>query len=49
MSSITLFRVRVTRLSVVDVLGTWAAGSSEAERLADFPQLTHEDGLPDRG
>ena len=35
--------VRGTRLTVGDVLGTLAAGSSEAELLEDFPQLTHED------
>ncbi len=28
-----------------DVLGTLAAGSTEAELLEDFPQLTHEDVL----
>jgi uncharacterized protein (DUF433 family) len=37
--------VRGTRLTVGDVLGTLAAGSSEAELLEDFPQLTHEDVL----
>ena len=37
--------VRGTRLSVGDVLGTLAAGSSEAELLQDFPQLTHDDVL----
>ena len=37
--------VRGTRLTVGDVLGTLAAGSTEAELLADFPQLTHEDVL----
>ncbi|MBM5784987.1 MAG: DUF433 domain-containing protein [Cyanobacteria bacterium K_DeepCast_35m_m1_288] len=35
--------VRGTRLSVSDVLGTLAAGSSEAELPEDFQQLTHED------
>jgi uncharacterized protein (DUF433 family) len=30
---------------VGDVLGALAAGSTEAELLADFPQLTHEDVL----
>jgi uncharacterized protein (DUF433 family) len=30
---------------VDDVLGTLAAGSSEAELLEDFPHLTHEDVL----
>ncbi len=33
--------VHGTRLTVGDVLGTLAAGSTEAELLADFPQLTH--------
>ena len=37
--------VRGTRLTVGDVLGTLAAGSTEAELLEDFPQLTHEDVL----
>ena len=37
--------VRGTRLTVGDVLGTLAAGSSEAELLEDFPQLCHEDVL----
>lgn len=37
--------VRGTRLSVGDVLGTLAAGSSEAELLHDFPQLIHDDVL----
>jgi uncharacterized protein (DUF433 family) len=37
--------VRGTRLTVGDVLGTLAAGSSEANLLEDFPQLTHEDVL----
>jgi len=37
--------VRGTRLTVGDVLGTLAAGRSEAELLLDFPQLTHEDVL----
>ena len=37
--------VRGTRLTVGDVLGTLAAGSSEAALLEDFPQLTHEDVL----
>lgn len=35
--------VRGTRLTVGDVLGYLASGMSEAEVLADFPQLTHED------
>jgi uncharacterized protein (DUF433 family) len=37
--------VRGTRLTVGDVLGTLATGSTEAELLEDFPQLTHEDVL----
>lgn len=37
--------VRGTRLTVGDALGTLAAGSSEADLLEDFPQLTHEDVL----
>jgi len=37
--------VRGTRLTVADVLGTLAAGTTEAELLEDFPQLTHEDVL----
>lgn len=37
--------VRGTRLSVGDVLGYLASGMSEAEVLADFPQLTREDLL----
>jgi uncharacterized protein (DUF433 family) len=37
--------VRGTRLTVGDVLGALAAGSTEAELLEDFPQLTHEDVL----
>ena len=37
--------VRGTRLTVGDVLGTLASGSTEAELLEDFPQLTHEDVL----
>ena len=37
--------VRGTRLSVGDVLGTLASGSSEAELLQDFPQLIHDDVL----
>ena len=35
--------VRGTRLSVGDVLGYLAAGMSEAQILADFPQLTPDD------
>jgi uncharacterized protein (DUF433 family) len=38
--------VRGTRLTVGDVLGYLAAGMSEAEVLADFPQLTREDCWP---
>ena len=34
--------VRGTRLTVGDVLGTLAAGSTEAQLLEDFPQLTYE-------
>jgi len=34
--------VKATRLTVGDVLGTLAAGSTEAELLENFPQLTHE-------
>ena len=37
--------VRGTRLTVGDVLGTLASGCSEADLLADFPQLCHEDVL----
>ncbi|NDC35601.1 MAG: DUF433 domain-containing protein [Synechococcaceae bacterium WB9_2_112] len=37
--------VRGTRLTVGDVLGTLAGGSTEAQLLEDFPQLTHEDVL----
>lgn len=35
--------VRGTRITVGDVLGYLAAGMSEDEILADFPQLTRED------
>ncbi len=35
--------VRGTRLTVGDVLGYLAAGMSEDEVLADFPQLTRDD------
>ena len=35
--------VRGTRISVGDVLGYLAGGMSEAQILADFPQLTGED------
>jgi uncharacterized protein (DUF433 family) len=37
--------VRGTRLTVGDVLGYLAGGMTEAEVLANFPQLTHEDIL----
>ena len=35
--------VRGTRISVGDVLSYLAAGMSEAQIIADFPQLTRED------
>ena len=35
--------VRGTRISVGDVLGYLAGGMSEAQILADFPQLTPDD------
>jgi uncharacterized protein (DUF433 family) len=35
--------VRGTRITVGDVLGYLAAGMSEDEVLADFPQLARED------
>ena len=35
--------VRSTRISVGDVLGYLAGGMSEAQVLADFPQLTSDD------
>jgi len=35
--------VRGTRISVGDVLGYLAGGMSEAQILADFPQLTADD------
>lgn len=35
--------VRGTRVAVSDVLSYLAGGMSEAEILADFPQLTQED------
>jgi uncharacterized protein (DUF433 family) len=35
--------VRGTRISVGDVLGYLAGGMTEAELLADFPQLSHDD------
>jgi len=37
--------VRGTRITVGDVLGYLASGMSEAELLADFPDLRHEDIL----
>jgi uncharacterized protein (DUF433 family) len=37
--------VRGTRLTVGDVLGTLASGSTEAQLLEDFTQLTHDDVL----
>ena len=35
--------VRGTRITVGDVLGYLAGGMTEAELLADFPQLSRED------
>jgi uncharacterized protein (DUF433 family) len=35
--------VRGTRITVGDVLGYLASGTSEDELLAEFPQLTRED------
>jgi uncharacterized protein (DUF433 family) len=35
--------VRGTRITVGDVLGYLAGGTTEAELLADFPQLSHDD------
>jgi uncharacterized protein (DUF433 family) len=35
--------VRGTRITVGDILGYLAGGMSEAELLADFPQLTLDD------
>ena len=35
--------VRGTRITVGDVLGCLAGGMSEADLLADFPQLTQDD------
>jgi uncharacterized protein (DUF433 family) len=35
--------VRGTRITVGDILGYLAGGMSEAELLADFPQLTQDD------
>ena len=37
--------VRRTRITVGEVLGFLATGQSEAELLAEFPQLTHDDVL----
>lgn len=37
--------VRGTRLTVGDVLGYLAGGMTEAQVLAGFPQLTHDDVL----
>jgi uncharacterized protein (DUF433 family) len=37
--------VRGTRITVGEVLGFLASGASEAELIADFPQLTHDDVL----
>lgn len=37
--------IRGTRITVGDVLGYLAGGMSEAEILADFPQLAREDIL----
>jgi uncharacterized protein (DUF433 family) len=37
--------VRGTRVTVGEVLGFLAAGASEIDLLADFPQLNHEDVL----
>ncbi len=37
--------IRETRITVYDVLGYLAAGTTEAELLAEFPDLTHEDVL----
>lgn len=37
--------VRGTRITVGDVLGYLAGGMTEAEFLAEFPQLSHEDVL----
>jgi uncharacterized protein (DUF433 family) len=37
--------IRGTRITVGDVLGYLAGGMSEAEILADFPQLSHDDVL----
>ncbi len=37
--------IRDTRITVYDVLGYLAAGTTEAELLAEFPDLSHEDIL----
>jgi uncharacterized protein (DUF433 family) len=37
--------VKGTQLTVGEVLGYLASGATEAELLAEFPQLTHEDVL----
>jgi uncharacterized protein (DUF433 family) len=37
--------VKGTRLTVGEVLGYLASGATEAELLAEYPQLTHEDVL----
>lgn len=37
--------IRETRITVYDVLGYLAAGTTETELLAEFPDLTHEDIL----
>jgi uncharacterized protein (DUF433 family) len=37
--------VRGTRISVGDVLGYLASGMTEAQVIADFPDLVHEDIL----
>ena len=37
--------IRGTRITVFDILGYLASGMSEAEILADFPELSHEDIL----
>lgn len=37
--------VRGTRITVGEVLGALASGLTEAEVIAEFPQLAHEDLL----
>ena len=37
--------IRETRITVYDVLGYLAAGTTETELLAEFHDLTHEDVL----